>query len=78
MITVIKFKLAELLKKKGYNTQSYRALAQDIGIDHVSLWKIMNKKPYNPSMAMLDKLCNFLKCQPGDVLEYRKDGVKKN
>jgi len=29
-------------------------------------------KPYNPSLKMLDKLCSFFKCQPGDLLEYKK------
>lgn len=72
MIKVIKFKLAELLRKKGYDEKSYRKLAAEMGIDHVSLWKMINGKPYNPSLQMLDKLCGFLKCQPGDILEYQK------
>jgi len=72
MIKVIKFKLAELLKKKGLGEKSYRKLAADMNIDFVSLWKMINGKPYNPSFQMLDKICDFLKCQPGDILEHRK------
>lgn len=73
MIKVIRFKLAEYLKKKGYDETSYRELAREMGIDHVTLWKMMKGKPYNPSLELLNRLCTFLKCQPGDLLEYKKD-----
>lgn len=76
MITVIKFKLSELLKKKEFKDRSYRELADEIGIDHVSLWKMINGKPYNPSLCMLDRLCEFFGCQPGELLKYEKE--KKN
>lgn len=72
MINVIKFKLAELLKKKGLGEKSYRDIANESGIDHVSIWKMINGKPYNPSLQMLDRLCEYLGCQPGDLLEYKK------
>jgi DNA-binding Xre family transcriptional regulator len=72
MIKVIRFKLAELLKKKECSERSCRDLAKDIGIDHVSLWKMLSGKPYNPSLQMLDRLCEFFRVQPGEILEYRK------
>ena len=73
MINVIRFKLSELLGKRGYDTKSYREIAKEAGIDHVSLWKMINGKTYNPSLDMFDRLCRYLKCQPGDILEYKKD-----
>lgn len=72
MINVIKFRLLGVLKKSGFEGVPYRELAKKMGVDHVSLWKMMNGKPYNPSLAMLDKICLFLKCSPGDLLEHKK------
>ncbi len=74
MFKVIRFKLTRLLKDledvKG--RVRYRALAKEIGISHVALWKMANNEPYNPSLEMLDKLCAYFKCAPGDLLEYKK------
>lgn len=73
MIGVIEIKLRELIKKKGYEGVSYRKLAKEIGISHLPIWKMVNGEAYNPSLEMLDKLCRFFKCNPGDILEYKKD-----
>ena len=73
MIGVIDIKLRELIKKKGYKGASYRKLAKEIGISHLPIWKMANGEAYNPSLEMLDKLCSFFKCKPGDILEYKKD-----
>ena len=81
MITVIVFKLQELLKKRGYIDEKgevqYRAAARDIGVSHSTLWKLCNPekldKPYNPSLAALDTLCKSLKCDSlTDLLEFKK------
>lgn len=72
MIGVIEIKLRELIKKKGYEGVSYRKLAKEIGISHLPIWKMANGEAYNPSLEMLDKLCRFFKCKPGDLLEYVK------
>ena len=72
MIQVIEIKLRELIKKKGYESVSYRKLAKQVGISHLPLWKMVKGEPYNPSLDMLDKLCRFFKCKPGDILEYKK------
>ena len=69
----IVFKLREVIEKKGFGEIPYRKLAEDIGISHVPLWKMLNGKPYNPSLEMLDKLCRFFKCQPGDIFQYKRD-----
>ena len=74
MFKVIRFNLAKLLKK--YEDEKgrvrYRALAKEIGISHVALWKMANNEPYNPSLEMLDKLCAFFNRSPGELLEYKK------
>ena len=72
MLKVVKFKLNEMIKKRGYVDESYRRLAKMIGVSHVTLWQMLHEK-YNPSLETLDKLCNFLKCKPGELLEHVKD-----
>lgn len=71
MIKVIKLKIDELIKKKGFEEKSLRSIAKEMGISHVTLWDLLHKKNYNPSLAMLDRLCEFFKCKPGDLLEYK-------
>lgn len=77
MFKVIRFKLKELLKKKGYTDDigriRWRKAAEDIGCSHVALWKMAENEKYNPSMEMLDRLCQKLKCGLEDILEYRKN-----
>ncbi len=73
MIEVVTIKLKELVDNKGYKDWSYRKLAKAIGISHLPIWKMLNGEPYNPSLEMIDKLCQFFKCLPGDILKYRKN-----
>ncbi|VVB63107.1 Cro/C1-type HTH DNA-binding domain protein [uncultured archaeon] len=72
MLMVVDIKLREILEKRGHSGKPYRQLAQEIGISHVPLWKMLNGEPYNPSLEMLDKICTFLRCQPGDILRRRR------
>ena len=78
MLTVIASKLQQVIDKSPHEGKIDRVLAKDLGISHVALWKLRtgwkdkDGKTYNPSLAMLDRLCKFFKCQVGDLLEYRK------
>lgn len=72
MLMVVSIKLREAIEKRGHGDKPYRTLANEMGISHVPLWKMLNNQPYNPSLEMLDKLCTFLKCDPGDILKHRK------
>jgi len=69
---VVSLRLNELIEKRGYGNLPYRRLAKEMGISHVPLWKMLNGKPYNPSLEMLDKLCRFFKCRVDDILRYSK------
>lgn len=73
MLNVIKIKLDKIIKNSKYKDLSYRKLADEIGVSHVPLWKMIHNEPYNPSLEMIDKICEFFKCKPGDLLEYRKN-----
>lgn len=45
-------------------------LAKAIGITEQNLSVLKNGKARAIRLATLDAICNFLKCQPGDILEY--------
>ena len=56
------------LKEKGYNTTRIR---RNKIIGEQMLTKIRNGEMC--SWAVMCKLCELLQCQPGDLVEYRKD-----
>ncbi len=37
----------------------------------------LNKNQY-VSLEVIDRLCTFLKCQPGDIIEYIPDDTENN
>lgn len=45
-------------------------LAKAIGITEQNLSVLKTGKARAIRLSTLDAICNFLKCQPGDVLEY--------
>ena len=60
--------LDELMNKNGY---TLTGLAEEVGITLPNLSNIKTGKAF-PSKDTLDNLCRVLKCQPGDILEYRQ------
>jgi putative transcriptional regulator len=66
----IKYKIDvfEELKKAGYST--YR-LRKDKIIGELMIQKIRDAEPV--SWAMVEKLCELLNCQPGDIYAYESE-----
>lgn len=52
---------------------SLNELADKVGIANVNLSKIKTGKISAIRFSTLDAICKALSCQPGDILEYRKD-----
>ncbi|MGO4157272.1 helix-turn-helix domain-containing protein [Cupriavidus basilensis] len=50
-----------------------RELAQYIGITEPNLSLLKSGKVKGIRFDTLEKICEALKCQPGDLLEYRAD-----
>lgn len=50
---------------------SLQELAERVGITQANLSKIKNNKVNAIRFSTLNKLCEVLDCQPGDLLEYR-------
>ncbi len=70
--TVIRWKLNEMLSKQR---KTSRELADFIGIHENSVYRL-RKEDKMPRLNhdTLDKICEFLDCQPGDLLERVEDG----
>lgn len=63
-----KIDIMEALKKSGYTSYKMR---KDKIIGERQLQQIRNGEIV--SNAMLNKLCELLNCQPGDIIEYVGD-----
>ena len=62
---VIENKIDELLESRG---RSFYWLAKKTGISHSTLWRLKKGKALGINFETLEKMCEALKCQPGDVL----------
>lgn len=62
---MIEIRIDELLKNEG---RSFYWLAKETGISHTTLWRLKKAKALGINFETLEKICETLKCQPGDVL----------
>lgn len=53
---------------------SLNQLAEQVGITNVNLSKIKNNRVSAIRFSTLAALCQVLRCQPGDILEYEEEG----
>ena len=51
-------------------------LAEKVGITPANLSILKNGKAKAVRFTTLEKLCEVLDCQPGDILEYKKEDSK--
>ena len=65
---MIEIRIDELLKNCG---RSFYWLAKETGISHTTLWRLKKGKALGINFETLEKICETLKCQPGDVLSHR-------
>ena len=52
---------------------SLNELAERVGISPVNLSKLKTGKVSAIRFSTLEAICRALDCQPGDILEYRRD-----
>ena len=52
---------------------SLNELAARVGISNVNLSNLRTGKVKAVRFSTLDKICDVLDCQPGDILEYQRD-----
>ena len=53
---------------------SLNELSEKVGVANVNLSKLKNGHVSAIRFSTLEALCDTLKCQPGDILEYDPDG----
>lgn len=53
---------------------SLNELSAKVGIANVNLSKIKTGKVSAIRFSTLEAICEALDCQPGDILEYQKEG----
>lgn len=52
---------------------SLKELSEKVGIANVNLSKIKTGKVSAIRFSTLEALCDVLDCQPGDILEFKRD-----
>ena len=74
---MIEVRIDELLQHRG---RSFYWLAKETGISHTTLWRLKKGKALGINFETLQKICETLDCQPGDVLSNtnRKKISKKS
>lgn len=52
---------------------SLNELSEKVGVANVNLSKLKNGRVSAIRFSTLDAICDALDCQPGDILEHKKD-----
>ena len=52
-------------------------LAKTTGISHTTLWRLKKGKALGINFVTLEKICQALECQPGDVLRLGGENSPK-
>lgn len=52
---------------------SLSELSEKVGVANVNLSKLKNGRVSAIRFSTLEAICDVLDCQPGDILEYRKE-----
>jgi putative transcriptional regulator len=64
---MIQIQIDRLLEERG---RSFYWLAKETGLSHTTLWRLKKGKALGINFDTLEKICETLKCQPGDVLSH--------
>ena len=70
---MIRFRLAELIADKAFKERRVVPLievAEATGIHRATLSKMANQPGANIGTDIIDKLCKYFGCQPGELLTY--------
>ena len=72
---MIKIRLSDVLEERE---QTLYWLWKQTGIRYATIWQMGKGKVVRLNMDVLDRVCEVLECQPGDLLEYSKNGSPNN
>lgn len=71
----VKIKLKELLKEKNVTSKE---LCEYVGITEANMSILRSGKAKGIRFETLEKICEYLKCQPGDILYYEGEKDEEN
>jgi putative transcriptional regulator len=71
---MIEIRIDELLEKRGH---SFYWLSKQSGVSHTTLWRLKKGKALGVNFATLEKICEILDCEPGDLLKFSKAEKKE-
>lgn len=71
---MIEVRIDELLKEKE---RSFYWLSKQTRISHTTLWRLKKGKALGINFITLEKICQALGCQPGDVLKFSDETPMK-
>ena len=63
---MIKIQINELLENRG---RTFYWLAKETGVSHTTLWRLKKGKAYGITFETVEKICQALDCQPGDIVK---------
>ena len=64
---MIEIRIDQQLKALG---RTFYWLAKETGISHTTLWRLKKDKALGINFVTLEKLCEALNCQPGDLFRF--------
>lgn len=70
---MLRFKIKELLAKKEFDEGrriTLSEVADTVGINRMTLSKIINQKGYSTVTDNLDKLCDYFSCRIEELVEH--------
>lgn len=73
---LIRFRLAELISDKAFNERriiTFAEIAEATGIHRATLSKMANQPGAKIGSEIIDRLCGYFDCQPGDLMVFIKD-----
>jgi putative transcriptional regulator len=71
---IITIRIDELLEEKG---RSFYWLSKQTSISHTTLWRLKKGKALGINFITLEKICQALECEPGDVLKLSAEITRK-
>lgn len=72
--SMIKIQLAEILEGRG---QTVYSLWKQTGIRYATIWQMSKGEIARLNLDVLDRICEVLECQPGDLLVRVEDRKKR-
>ena len=63
---VVTVRIDDLLREKG---RSFYWLSKQTQISHTTLWRLKKGKALGINFVTLEKICQALECEPGDILK---------